>query len=154
MGRQWKIKVNILYTIISITLKFRGGHCIPLNEAWCQKQLYTTRRQFASINLTPLCRYVMGMRQPATHRSSVLHIHLMYVQLTREIKMTIAMANEAFNRKVSPIKSKLNIEPRNKLVRCHAWSIALYRSETWTLRKLERKYLENLKWGAGGEKRR
>ena len=26
---------------------------------------------------------------------------------------------------------------------CYVWSIALYGSETWTLRKLERKYLES-----------
>ena len=29
-----------------------------------------------------------------------------------------------------------------ELVRCYVWSITLYGSETWTLRKLERKYLE------------
>ena len=29
------------------------------------------------------------------------------------------------------------------MVRCYVWSIALYGSETWTLRKLERKYLES-----------
>ena len=44
---------------------------------------------------------------------------------TREIKMRISIAKEAFNRKM--------------LVRCYVWSIALYGSETWTLRKLERK---------------
>ena len=46
---------------------------------------------------------------------------------------------EAFNRKMSLLTSKLNIELKTKLVR---WSIALYGSETWTPRKLERKYLE------------
>ena len=30
-----------------------------------------------------------------------------------------------------------------ELVRCYVWSIALYGSETWTVRKLERKYLES-----------
>ena len=30
------------------------------------------------------------------------------------------------------------------LVRCYVWSFALYGSEIWTLRKLERKYLESL----------
>jgi hypothetical protein len=29
------------------------------------------------------------------------------------------------------------------LVKCYVWIIALYNSETWTLRKLERKYLES-----------
>ena len=44
---------------------------------------------------------------------------------------------------MSLLASKLNIELKKKLVRCYVWSIALYGSETWTLRKLERKYLES-----------
>jgi hypothetical protein len=62
---------------------------------------------------------------------------------TREIKMKIAIAKEAFNRKKLLLTSKLNIELNKKLVRFYVWSIALYGSETWTLRKLERKYLES-----------
>ena len=49
---------------------------------------------------------------------------------TREIKMRINIAKEAFNRKMSLLTSKINIELRNKLVRCYVWSIALYGSET------------------------
>ena len=56
--------------------------------------------------------------------------------------MKIVISKEAFNRKISLLKSKLNIELRKKLVSCYVWSIALYGSETWTLRKLEQKYLE------------
>jgi hypothetical protein len=66
----------------------------------------------------------------------------------------IAIAEEAFNRKTSLLTSKLNIELKNKLVRCCVWSIALYGSETWTQRKLKRKYFEVLKYDAGGEWRR
>ena len=33
---------------------------------------------------------------------------------------------------------------RKKLVKCCIWSIALYGAETWTLRKLDQKYLESL----------
>ena len=44
---------------------------------------------------------------------------------TREIKMRIAIAKEAFNRKMSLLTSKRNIELKNKLVRCYVWSIAL-----------------------------
>ena len=51
---------------------------------------------------------------------------------TREIKMRIVTAKEAFNRKTSLLTSKLNIELRKKLVR-YVWSIALYGSETWKL---------------------
>ena len=49
---------------------------------------------------------------------------------TREIKMKIVMAKEPFNRKLSLLTSKLNIELRKKLVRCYVWSIALYGSKT------------------------
>ena len=51
--------------------------------------------------------------------------------------MRIAIASETFNRKISLLKNKLNIELKKKLVRCYVWSTALYGSETWTLRKLE-----------------
>ena len=60
---------------------------------------------------------------------------------TREIKIRIVIAKEDFNRKMSLLTSKLNIELKKKLVRCYVWSIALYGSETWTVRKLQRKYL-------------
>ena len=53
--------------------------------------------------------------------------------------MSIAMAKEAFDRKISLSKSKVNMELRKKLVRC----IGLYVSEIWTLKKLEWKYLES-----------
>ena len=58
---------------------------------------------------------------------------------TREIEI----AKEAFNRKISLLTGKLNIELRKKLARCYVWSIALRGSETCTLRTLEQKYLEN-----------
>ena len=53
------------------------------------------------------------------------------------------MAKKAFSREISLLTSKLNIELRKKLVRCYVLSIAFYGSETWTLRKLEQKYLES-----------
>ena len=62
---------------------------------------------------------------------------------TREMKMRIAMTKEAFDRKISLLKSKLSIGLRKKFVRCYVWSIALYGSETWTLRKMGWKYLES-----------
>ena len=76
---------------------------------------------------------------------------------TKEIKMRIVIAKEAFNRKISLLTSKLNIEFRKKLVSRHIWSIAFYGLETWTLRKLELKYskcfemwcwrrMEKIKW--------
>jgi hypothetical protein len=57
---------------------------------------------------------------------------------TREMKMRIAMPKKVFNRKISLLTSKLNIK-----LSCYVWSIALYGSETWALRKLERKGLDS-----------
>ena len=69
---------------------------------------------------------------------------------TKELKMRIGIAKEAFNRKISLWTNKLNIQLRKELVRCYVWSIALYGSENWTLTKLERMYLESFEmwcWG-------
>jgi hypothetical protein len=62
---------------------------------------------------------------------------------TREIKARIAMAKAAFNKKKTLLTTKLDLELRKKLIKCYIWSIALYGAETWTLRKLDRKYLES-----------
>jgi hypothetical protein len=62
----------------------------------------------------------------------------------REIKASIAMAKAAAFNKKTLFTSKLDLELRKKLVKCYIWSIALYGEETWTLRKLEQKYLESL----------
>jgi hypothetical protein len=62
----------------------------------------------------------------------------------REIKARIAMAKAAFNKKKTLFTSKLDLELRKKLVKCYIWSsIALYGDETWTLQKLDQKYLES-----------
>jgi hypothetical protein len=37
----------------------------------------------------------------------------------------------------------LDIYLRKKLVKCYTWNIALYGAETWTLRKVDQKYLES-----------
>jgi hypothetical protein len=62
---------------------------------------------------------------------------------TREIKAKIAMAKAAFNRKKTLFMSKLDLELGKKLVKCYIWSIALHGVETWTLRKVDQKYLES-----------
>jgi hypothetical protein len=50
-----------------------------------------------------------------------------------EIKSRIAMAKAAFNKKKTLFTSKLDLNLRKKLVKCHIWSIALYGAETWML---------------------
>jgi hypothetical protein len=62
---------------------------------------------------------------------------------TREIKCSIPMAKAAFNRKKTVFTSRLYLNLTKKLVKCCTWSIELYCSETWTLSKLEQKYLES-----------
>jgi hypothetical protein len=62
---------------------------------------------------------------------------------TREIKTRIAMAKRTFNKKKTFFTSKLDLELRKKLVKCYIWSIALYGTDTWALRKLDQKYLES-----------
>jgi hypothetical protein len=52
------------------------------------------------------------------------------------------MAKAAFNKKNTLFTSKLDLNLRNKLVKCYIWSISLYGAETWTLRKVDQKCLE------------
>jgi hypothetical protein len=61
---------------------------------------------------------------------------------TREIKSRIAMAKAAFNKKKTIFTSKLDLNLRKKLVKCYIWSIGLYGAETWTLQKVDQKYLK------------
>jgi hypothetical protein len=62
---------------------------------------------------------------------------------TCEIKSRIAMAKAAFNKKKNLFTSKLELNLRKKLVKCYIWSVALCGAETWTLRKVDQKYVES-----------
>jgi hypothetical protein len=62
---------------------------------------------------------------------------------TCEIKSCIAMAKAAINKKKNLFTNKVDLNLRNKLVKYYIWGIALYGAETWTLRKIEQKYLES-----------
>jgi replicative superfamily II helicase len=66
-----------------------------------------------------------------------------YARCTREIKSRLAMAKAAFNKMKTLFTSKLDLNLRKKLVKCYTRSIALYGAETWTLRKVDQKYLES-----------
>ena len=52
------------------------------------------------------------------------------------------MAKTAFNKKTFYTR-KLDVQLKKKLVKCYTWSIALYGAQTWTLRKVDQKYLES-----------
>jgi hypothetical protein len=62
---------------------------------------------------------------------------------TCETKSRIVIAKAAFNRKKPVFASKLDLNLRKKLVKCCSWTIALYGAETWTLQKVNQKYLES-----------
>jgi hypothetical protein len=49
---------------------------------------------------------------------------------THEITSRISMAKAA-------ITSKLDLNFRNKLVKCYIWRVTSYAAETWTLRKVD-----------------
>jgi hypothetical protein len=51
------------------------------------------------------------------------------------------MAKAAFNKKKALFTSKLNLNLRKKLVKCYSWSIVFYGAGTWTLQKVDQKYL-------------
>jgi hypothetical protein len=54
-----------------------------------------------------------------------------------------AMAKAEFNKKKTLFTTKLDLNLKKKLVKCYIWSIPLYGAETWTLRKVDQKYLES-----------
>ena len=62
---------------------------------------------------------------------------------TCEIKCRIAIAKAAFNKKRALFTSTLDLKLRKKLIKCYIWSIALYGAETWTIRAVDQKHLEN-----------
>jgi hypothetical protein len=53
------------------------------------------------------------------------------------------MAKAAFNKKRNLFSRTFNLELRKKLVKCYVWSIALYGAETWTLRAVDQRHLDN-----------
>jgi hypothetical protein len=67
---------------------------------------------------------------------------------TRGYISGIVMTKAAFN-KNTLFNSKLSLHLRKEQVKRHIWSIALYGAETWTLRKVNQKYLESFVIGEG-----
>jgi len=53
------------------------------------------------------------------------------------------MAKAAFSKKKTLFTSKLDLNLRKKLIKCYIWSMALYGTETLTLRAADQKYLES-----------
>ena len=65
-----------------------------------------------------------------------------------ETKSRVAIQKAVFNEKKILFTSKLTLNLRKKLMKCYSWTVAVYGSEIWTLRKVDQKYLEVVKRGA------
>jgi hypothetical protein len=64
-----------------------------------------------------------------------------YARCTREVKSRIAMAKAALNKTQAHFTSRLYLNLMKKLVKCCTWSTAFYGAETWTLWKVDQKYV-------------
>ena len=54
-----------------------------------------------------------------------------------EIKTRIGMAKDAFNKRREQLTQRMDRKLKNKTIKAVVWSVALYGSETWTMRKNE-----------------
>jgi hypothetical protein len=71
------------------------------------------------------------------------------VRCACEIKSGKAVTEVAFNKKNTLFTSRLGLNLRKKLIKCYIWSVAFCGAETWTFGKVDQKYQESLKCGAG-----
>ena len=60
----------------------------------------------------------------------------------KEIRTRIAMAKAAFGKHRMILTRSMNLELRKRLVKILVWSVMLYGSEVWTLRKTDIRHLE------------
>ena len=60
----------------------------------------------------------------------------------KEIVSRIRMANKVFQDKRKLFTVKMNLELKKRIVKCLAWSVAMYAAERWTLREVDRKKIE------------
>ncbi|XP_071823117.1 uncharacterized protein [Apostichopus japonicus] len=79
------------------------------------------------------------------------------VNCETEIRARVAMAKETFKPHNSLFTASLELQLKKRLMKCFVWGVFLYGSETWTLRKEDRKRIdalemwlwrksENIKW--------
>jgi hypothetical protein len=59
----------------------------------------------------------------------------------REVQSGIVMATAAFSTN-GPVTSKLDVNLREKLVKCYIWSVALCGAESWRVWKVDQKCLK------------
>jgi hypothetical protein len=89
-----------------------------------------------------LCCHVICWKPLKTN----LNFKKIYVHDARcihEIKSRTATAKAAFNKEKTLFTRKLGLHLRKKPVKHYIWNITLYGAETWTLQKVDQKYLES-----------
>jgi len=59
----------------------------------------------------------------------------------RKIKFKFAMSKATLNKKQALFTGELNLNIRKKPVNCYILSITLFGVETWTLQKVDQKYM-------------
>jgi len=55
------------------------------------------------------------------------------------------MVKAAFNKENNLFTSKVDLNLRKKPIKCYSWGIALCGPETWTLGRVDQKYLKSFK---------
>ena len=60
---------------------------------------------------------------------------------TRKIKFKFALSKATLNKKQALFTSELNLNIKKKLVNCYILSVNLFGVETWTLQKVDQKYM-------------
>ena len=54
-------------------------------------------------------------------------------------------SNRNVQKDEGPFHQQIGLNVRKKPIKCYIWSITFYGAETWTLRKLDQKYLGSFK---------
>jgi hypothetical protein len=109
-------------------------------RTWKKTKVMKISRQPSSVEI------MIHQKQPenAEYFNYLGSIIIKDARRTRELKSRNTMAKRAFNKTTALYGSKLDSDLRKKLVEGYIWSIALYGAGTWTLRKVDQKYLESL----------
>ena len=68
-----------------------------------------------------------------------------------EIRSRIALAKVAFNSRRELLTKKFSIRLKKEMIKTLRWSVLLYGSESWTLKKVDIRRLESVEMWFGGE---
>jgi len=87
-----------------------------------------------------------------------IHFNSLGILITNNLKCTCEFNQGACGKssiqQEDTVTRILELHLRVQLVKCYIWGIPFHVAETWTLQKLDHKYLESLKCDAGEGLRR